>query len=274
MKIAITGGSGGIGRATIARALSEGHSVTNIDRVPPHADHPAAAAPFVKLDVTDYDAFAAAIDGHDALIHLGAIPSPGNHPDHVVHNNNVVGSYNALLAAVKVGIKRVCQASSINAIGSSYSRVPHFDYFPLDEEHPTYNEDPYSLSKWICELQGDSIARRYEDMAIASLRFHWVIDRKKAIEWRASDDRRAAHGLWAYTSPRSAVDACLRGVSVDFHGHHVFYIVAPQTLSDTASRALAAQFYPETVMRGDFDGNQGFYDCSRAARVLGWHHED
>ncbi|NJM07347.1 NAD(P)-dependent oxidoreductase [Candidatus Gracilibacteria bacterium] len=274
MKIAITGGSGGIGRATIVRALSEGHRVTNIDRAPPPADHPAADAPFVQLDVTDYAAFAAALVGHDALIHLGAIPSPGSHPDHVVHNNNVVGSYNALLAAVNSGIKRVCQASSINAIGSSYSRAPRFDYFPLDEAHPTYNEDPYSLSKWICELQADSIARRYDDMAIASLRFHWVIDRETASHYRGGDDQRGARGLWAYTSVPAAVDACLRGVSADFRGHHVFYIVAPQTVTPTSSREIATQYYPDTPIRGEFAGNHGFYDCSRAEQVLGWRHED
>jgi UDP-glucose 4-epimerase len=274
MKIAITGGSGGIGRATIARAIAEGHSVTNIDQVPPPANHPASAAPFIELDVTDYDAFAEAITGHDALIHLGAIPTPLDHPDHVVHNNNVVGSYNALMACIKVGIKRVCQASSINAIGSSYSRWPRFDYFPLDEAHPTYNEDPYSLSKWICEMQGDSVARRYDDMAIASLRFHWVTDRTQATQWRGNDDRRGAHGLWAYTSLRAAVDACLRGVTADFSGHHALYIVAPTTVSTTPSRELAAHFYPQTTIRGDFAANHGFYDCSRAERVLGWRHED
>ena len=88
---------------------------------------------------------------------MAAIPAPGHHPDHEVHNNNVMGSYNALRAAVEVGIQRVCQASSVNATGLAYSRWPHFDYFPLDEEHPTYNEDPYSLSKWICEEQGQLV---------------------------------------------------------------------------------------------------------------------
>jgi UDP-glucose 4-epimerase len=78
--------------------------------------------------------------GSDALVHLAAIISSVRDPDHEVHNN-VVGSYNALRAAAEVGISRVCQASSVNATGMSYSRQAHFDYFPLDEHHPTYNED-------------------------------------------------------------------------------------------------------------------------------------
>src|SRR5580765_2907292 len=94
------------------------------------------------------------IAGSSALI-----PSPRGFPDHVVHNNNVVSSSNALSAAARLGIRRVCQASSINATGASYSRWPRYDYFPLDELHPTYNEDAYSLSKWMCAEQGDSFAR-------------------------------------------------------------------------------------------------------------------
>ena len=38
MRIAITGGSGGIGRAVIKLALVQGHSVVSIDRVRPASD--------------------------------------------------------------------------------------------------------------------------------------------------------------------------------------------------------------------------------------------
>ena len=120
--------------------------------------------------------------------------------DYVVHNNNVVGSYNALSAAQRLGIKHVCQASSINAICAVYSRAPRFDYFPLDEKHPTYNEDPYSLSKWICEEQGDMFGRRYEDMTISSLRFHWVVsDREFAARYKQELWHEFSRNLWGYT---------------------------------------------------------------------------
>ena len=45
---------------------------------------------------------------------------------------------------------------------------PRFDYFPIDENHPNYSEEPYGLSKWICEQQADSFARRHEDIRIAN----------------------------------------------------------------------------------------------------------
>ena len=131
MKIAVTGGSGGIGRAITDMGLAQGHGIVSIDRVEPK--EPVSGVTYIQADAADYDALVAAFAGCDAVIHMAAIPSPGNHPDHVVHNNNVVGSYNALRAAVECGIMRICQASSVNAIGQAYSRVPRYDYFPIDE---------------------------------------------------------------------------------------------------------------------------------------------
>lgn len=140
----------------------------------------------------------------------------------------MVGSYNVLCAAVDLGIKHVCQASSINAIGAAYSRAPRFDYFPIDEEHPTYNEDPYSLSKWICEMQGDSIARRNEDMTIASMRFHWVVENR---EYAAAHKKELWHefsrNLWGYTRYDAAADACIKSLTADYKDMKPFLLLRP-----------------------------------------------
>ena len=55
------------------------------------------------------------------MVHMAAIPAPFYLPDDVVHNNNVVGSYNAMRAAIEQGIRKICQASSVsgNARGSA-----------------------------------------------------------------------------------------------------------------------------------------------------------
>lgn len=273
MKIAITGGSGGIGRAVVALALEQGHQAVNIDRTPP--EHPQPGVPFVWADMADFDAVKAALDGCDALIHLAAIPSPTGVPAHVVHNNNVVGSFNAMQAAVEVGITRICQASSVNAIGHSYSHDPRYDYFPIDEVHPTYNEDPYSLSKWICEQQADALCRRHEELRVASLRFHWVVP-DIAMPRRLYADPALpgrSKSLWAWTRLEAAARACLLGVSADFTGHHPLFIIGPTTVVDRPSLELAREHYPEVPIRGDLAGNAGFFDCSRAEQVLGWKHD-
>lgn len=274
MRIAVTGGHGRIGQAVVALALKEGHSVVNIDRIEKGPE--ASGVTFIKVDTSDYDAFESALKGCDALIHLAAIPGPGRHPDHIIHNNNVVSSYNALRAAAELGIDRVCQASSINAIGGAYSRKPHYDYLPLDEKHPTYNEDPYSLSKWICEMQADSLVRRYENMTIASLRIHGVVPDLSSInKWRTSssfNDVVIRH-LWGYTRSDATARACLQGVTAKFSGHEVFYIVSPYTMMDTPSLELQKQYYPNVSVTGDLSGNKGFFNCQKAEQLLGWRHD-
>jgi len=274
MKIAVTGGSGRIGKGFVDMALAEGHHVVSIDRISPSkaADQPNLTC--IQADITDYDALVNAFRGCDALVHMAAIPTPVHFPDHVVHNNNVTGSYNALRAAVEVGVQRICQASSVNATGLAYSRLPHFDYFPLDELHPTYCEDPYGLSKWICEEQASSIARRYENLTISSMRFHWVVperpDMAQITRFRHPDA--LIKNLWAYTVLAAAARACLYSLTAIFKGHEIFYIVAPDTVTDTPSLELQQKHFPDVPVRGDLSGHKSFFNSSKAERLLGWKH--
>jgi nucleoside-diphosphate-sugar epimerase len=270
--IALTGGSGRIGRAIAAAALQAGHRVVSIDRVAPAEAQENVR--FVQADIGDYDALVAAFQGCDALIHMAAIPSPGNHPDHIVHNNNVTGSYNALRAAIEVGITRIVQASSVNAIGLSFSREAHFDYLPLDEAHPNYTEEPYGLSKWICEQQADTFARRYSRLRIASLRFHLVTDdRAHAASVFGFETKAASKHLWAYTLYDAASRACLLALDAPFKGHEAFYIAAPDTVMDVPSLDLAARFFPDVPVRGDLSGFNSFFSSAKAERMLGWRHD-
>jgi UDP-glucose 4-epimerase len=273
MNIAITGGNGRIGRAVTSLALTQGHQVVLIDRTIPETEQPGVHA--IQADITNYAAIEQAFYGCDAVIHLAAIPSPIGHPAHEVHHNNVVGSYNALYAAAQLNITHICQASSVNATGAAYSRQPRFDYLPLDERHPTYNEDPYSLSKWICEEQAHSIARRNEGATIASLRFHWIVpDREFALQHGQEHNDWLPKHLWGYTNIAAAARACLLALTANYNGHEIFQIVAPDTMMTSPSRELAQRFFPELPIRGDLSGTTGFFDCRKAEQLLGWKHDE
>ena len=275
MRIAITGGSGRIGRAVITLARSQGHNVVSIDRAPPVQGVVQPGLTHIQAEITDYSTFAEALRGCDALVHLAAIPSPLRHPDYLVHNNNVVTSYNALSAAAQLGIERVCQASSINATGAAFSRWPRYDYLPLDEQHPTHNEDPYSLSKWICEQQADSFARRYEDMAITSLRFHGIVPNRAAAVRPDNEFRElVVKHLWGYICITAAARACLLSLTASFTGHEVLYIVAPDTVTERPSLELKAEFFPDVPVTGDLSSNRGFFNTAKAERLLGWKHNE
>lgn len=277
MHIAVTGGNGELGRALIPYLLDQGHSVVSIDRALPPAPQPASAraVQHILADTTDFGDFVASLRGCDALIHLAAHRSPMNHPDPTVYSDNTASSYNALSAAVTLGIKRICLASSVNAIGGAFSRAPRYDYFPLDEQHPTYAEDPYSLSKWVLEQQADAFARRYDSLRIASLRFHWLVESAaRARQLTGTFGDGAIRHLWAYTILREASRACLLALTADFTGHEVFYIVAPRTAVAEPSLDLARRYYPQTRLRRNLVDHERFFDCNKAEHILGWRHED
>lgn len=94
MKIAVTGASGNLGQRVTRIAISQGHSVVGIDKVPPTTPPqvPEDATSkedwfrFVQLDIREYDQVLNAFRGCDAVIHLAAIPNPG---DYVVDTHNL-----------------------------------------------------------------------------------------------------------------------------------------------------------------------------------------
>ena len=274
MRIAITGGRGSVGRGVVELALAQGHSVQIIDRAPANASPIPEGASHTQVDLTDYPAVEQALRDCDALVHLAAIPSPRKDPAPVVHNNNVVSNYNVLYAASQNNIKRICLASSVNATGAAFSRWPRYDYFPLDENHPTYNEDPYALSKWIGEQQADSFARRYADLTIASLRLHFTTPNTGKLNPNPEQQERLARDLWGVTGLTAAARACMLALAADYRGHEVFYIVSPQTRVEKPSLELKAEYFPDVPLRGDLPGMSGFYDCRKAEQILGWRHDD
>jgi UDP-glucose 4-epimerase len=280
MKIAVSGGNGDLGSSLIPYLLEQGHAVVSIDRALPANGRPYLPnLDFVAADICDFGQFVASMHGCEALIHLAAIRGPFSHPDQVVYANNTLGSFNALSAAATLGIKRVCLASSINAIGGAFSHSPRYDDFLVDEQHPTYAEDPYSLSKWVLEQQGDAFARRYDWMSIASLRIHMLTNsRSEALQATASMGGYASRHLWGYSLLSETSRACLLSLTNDFtvasNHHQVFYIVAPNSAAVEPSMELARQYYPHTEIRGDLASQIGFFNCAKAAHLLGWQHQE
>ena len=152
-RVAVTGGSGRLGRYVVEE-LSGHAEVTVLDIAPPAGDHAYAA-----VDVRDLDAVAAALAGHDAVVHLAAIDDGVPVPDKTYFETNVQGSWNVLHAAHERGIRKVVLASSSAAQGLGPRDKPPF-YLPIDEDHPPRPEGVYGLSKLIVETMAASFARR------------------------------------------------------------------------------------------------------------------
>ena len=98
--IAVTGGSGKAGRAVVSDLEDRGHAVTNIDvAASRHPDEPTVVA-----DLTDFGQALEAVAGHDAVIHLAAIPAPNVLTDAETFRTNTMSTYNVLSAAATLGI--------------------------------------------------------------------------------------------------------------------------------------------------------------------------
>lgn len=90
-------------------------------------------------ELAAFDAVAKAVQGCDAIVHLGGQARDGAWED--VLPSSIVGSYNIYEAARRAGVKRIVYASSIHAVGF-YERTE-----TIDASAPTKPDTLYGLSK-------------------------------------------------------------------------------------------------------------------------------
>jgi nucleoside-diphosphate-sugar epimerase len=274
MKIAVTGAQGALGKQVVKLCAEAGHATVQIDRIEASNDIPNSE--IRTADATDYNAMLEALRGCDALIHLASVPRPGILPESETHGNNVQSSFNGFRACGELGIKRICYASSINAIGLVFSNQPvKYSYFPIDEEdYPANPTDGYSLAKLEAELQAKAFAKWFPGTKIACLRLHWIIEKEKVLEYQ-KDEGCAVENLWGYVDPVAAARACLLAVEEAgrFEGCQIFNIASPETTQAVSSVDLARKYFPDVEIRKGLEGNRGFWTVDKAQTLLGWRHE-
>src|SRR5215212_9482942 len=125
MRILVTGALGKVGAAAVSALHDAGHEVTGCDRRPPvYEANAVAGVSYFQADVADAgDAFAA-VRGHDAVIHAAALPEPTSNPPHVTFQNNLMGVFNTLEAAVRFGLGRYVNVSSETVPGFFFNERP------------------------------------------------------------------------------------------------------------------------------------------------------
>jgi len=174
MKVFVTGASGRIGKVVVKKLASSGYRVKSFDRAEPEQTLPDVE--YANGDINDFNFLLGHMKGADAVVHLAALPSPDRGTSQEIFRINVLGTFNVFRTAVENGVKKIVQASSINALGSAYGiKKFNVSYFPIDEEHPSSITDPYSLSKKMDEDIADYFWRR-ESLSSFSLRFPGVMD--------------------------------------------------------------------------------------------------
>ncbi|MBA2344993.1 MAG: NAD(P)-dependent oxidoreductase [Rubrobacter sp.] len=276
MKVLVTGSRGKVGRATVAALTQAGHEVRATDLMPPVFERPDDDAPaYVQADVTDAGDMFAVVRGMDAVVHAAALPEPTQNPPHVVFQNNLMGVFNALEAAIRFGVKRFVNISSETVPGFFFPEREFLpDYVPVDEEHPIRPQDPYATAKHFGEQLMDAAIRRSDIQAI-SIRPCWV-QHEENYEHNLGPQVRDASVLspnfWSYIDVYDLADAITLAAESDLPGHEVFYIASPDNVGGRPFEETVRQYYGDEVevkkplSREDASG----ISCAKAERMLGY----
>jgi len=272
MRIALTGGSGKLGRTVVRHLRDQGHLVINLDQAGERGEG------FVRIDLRDagqvFDALTGideqAPDGFDAVVHLSAIPAPGLSTNTATFQNNMISTYNVVNAAIKAGITNIVTASSETVLGLPFDTPP--PYIPVDEEYPARPESTYSLSKHLEEQMAIELTRWHPELKIIALRFSNVMDEADYAQFESFDADASARkwNLWGYIDGRDGAEAVRLALEHEGTGFDRFIIAAADTVMSRDNTELVAEVFPGVEVRGDIAGHGTLLSIDKARRVLGF----
>ena len=266
MKVVVTGSSGKAGRAVVAELLAHDYDVGAVDLATP-AD---STASFVHADLTEFGQTLECLAGADAVIHLAAIPAPGVRTAQDTFRVNMLSTYNVFEAARVLGLRRVVWASSETILGLPFEREQPA-YAPIDEEHPSFPESSYALSKLLAEELGRQL-HRWTDTPHVALRFSNIMEPHDyegfPVFWPDAQLRR--WNLWGYVDARDVAQACRLALEADVAGAETFVIAAADTVMDRPSADLMAEVFPSVPYRPTPGAHDTLLSIDKARRLLGY----
>ena len=276
-RVAVTGGSGKLGRAVVAELLEHGYEVHILDQNPPPAQLRAHSA-FTRVSLTDFGQTVEALTGIDdrhrgldAVVHLAAVPGPGMATNAATFANNITSSYNVFAGARQAGIRNVVWASSETLLGLPFETPP--PYIPVDEEYPARPESSYSLAKHLDEQMAAQFARWDPRLKIIGLRFSNVMEPHDYAAFPAfdADPSLRKWNLWSYIDARDGAQAVRLSLEYQHPGLEVFIIANADTVMATrTSASLAAEVYPDVRVLRELGEHETLLSIDKARRLLGY----
>ena len=273
-RVLVTGGSGKLGRAVLKDLVAQGYSVLNIDQTLPR--EPICKS--VRIDLANFGEVASAILGgvdenggpFDAVVHLAAIPAPGQFANARTFANNVPATYNVFESCRIAGIKNIVFASSETVLGLPFDNPP--PYVPVDEDYFPRPETAYSLGKLLDETMAAQFCRWDKDLKIVGLRFSNVMDVEdyKAFPSFDADARLRKWNLWAYIDARDGAQAVRRGLEASFTGFEPFIIASPDSVMSRPNAELLAELFPGVPVKRPFGERETLLSIDKARRMLGY----
>ncbi|WP_186162995.1 NAD-dependent epimerase/dehydratase family protein [Burkholderia gladioli] len=282
-RVIVTGGSGLAGKWVVENLVEHGHEVMNLDRVP----MAKRTARTLITDITDagqvFNALASSTapvefaddlepKPIDAIVHFAAIPRIMVTPDNEVYRINVMGTYNILDAAAKLGIRKVILASSETTYGVVFAHR-HRDpaYFPLDEDYPVDPMDSYATSKVVNEVTAKAFQAR-TGADIYCFRIGNVLDPDDYAKFPGwlKDPALRKRIAWSYIDGRDLAEACRLAIETDGLGFEIMNVAADDVSSDLPSRVLLERYYPGVPVKRPIGEFETLLSNEKLKRLLGW----
>lgn len=281
MEVLVTGGTGDIGGTVVAELRKE-HQVSILDRRP-SSRHPDLA--MLQVDLEDSASTKSVVKGFDAIVHLAAIPDPFSDPDDAVFRINLMATFN-LMEAVRInGIPRIVYGCSESASGFGiHNAVLRPISIPIDENHPCWPHESYSLSKYFGEVICEQYARAYGVQAI-SLRYTWVWGgERNRDEWVNIIRRGSAGGEKDWLGAWIGVDDVAQGVRLacayqfmdSTFPFQSFFLSARDNFTEMGTLELVRRNWPDEtppVTKPEiYEANPkaSVFDISKARELLGY----
>jgi uronate dehydrogenase len=218
-KVLLTGAAGRIGSVLRPALRGELDELRLSDLREP--DGVVAPETFVRADLADADAVLRAVDGVDAVVHLGAVPDEA--PFGAIAGPNLHGAFAVFDACRRTGVRRVVYASSNHATG--FYPVGE----PLDGTWPPRPDGLYGASKVFGEALGRMFSERF-GLEVVCLRIG---------SFRPAPGERRELSTWL--SHGDAVRLVRAALTADAIGFEIVYGVSANTrawwpLSEAARR--------------------------------------
>lgn len=271
--IGVTGARGLVGQYVVRELLQHGYDVLAITRTP-WEDCPCQQRSGVQL--TDFSAFARALDGCEGLIHLANLPTPiGQDDTPEVFDNNLCADYHAMLLSGLMGFSKLVYASSTCALGFSFAHHrPEVLTLPIDENTPASPDNSYGLAKLLSERAAQGMVQRFPSLCIVGLRISYVAE-PEAYAQRCSPDRLRSMAnfdgnLASYVDARDCARAFRLALEAPLHGAELFYICNPDSMSLVPSPEAARRLFPAARFSQSLGRFQALESSRKARQLLGW----
>lgn len=155
MKILVTGATGFVGSAVVRRLLESGKQVAVLTRAQSNQSNLKGLPVEIHHgDLTDTSSLVRACTDCDGLFHVAADYRLWTKRPSELYQNNVDGTRNLMLAALKVGVKRIVYTSSVATLGVFSDGTISNEETPVSVENMVGH---YKRSKFLAEQVVDEL---------------------------------------------------------------------------------------------------------------------